>query len=128
VQKLLGEGLARSEGELLQVADVAAHDIKTVGRKACPGNAAVEVTGGSNFPGGRAADDLNPGKQTPQFLAEHIEIVRAGTEENDQRHVWLRQPRMEFASGFSRVNRTGMRLQDEGLLIHIGLIGRPAAL
>jgi len=111
---------------LLQAVDAAARGGKGAGRKARPGNAVIAATLGANLARRGAANDLNPGKQTPHFLSEHLQIVFAGAEEHHQCHFRLRHRGVKFARGLARVGRARLSPAYSGPVLHVGLLALSA--
>jgi hypothetical protein len=59
----------------------------------------LAVAGGTDFTGRGATDDLNVAEQAAHFPGKQVQVVFAGAEEDDQRHIRLRHRGVKLAHG-----------------------------
>jgi hypothetical protein len=114
----LREGLAAGELKALKVRQAACDGSTDPGRKTNADEAMVAITGRANLACRGATNDLNADKQSIYFFRQRIEIVGAGTKENNQCHVGLLEAAVQFPGGLTRVASTGMSALDRWIGRH----------
>src|SRR5574343_1725680 len=123
VQQVAHEVLAARHVEMRQIGQAAGDGRPRSRAEADAGQALRPVAGGTDLAGRGAADHRHTTEQLVQFVGQGSEVVVAGAEKHDHRHVRLRDPGMEFPGRLACVAGTGMADAKGSTVSH--LVSRP---